>query len=585
MHLDALVTYDDVITICSRGDEVLANWWNGPDFGEERSRGRHNRDVALLVARFRHALMLGHGDRIAEQWWLRTGECDHEQHWDARQRQRGNLRALASRRLDRYDRPITAIRTSHLPFTPSRGRADVLSTDWPSTLPKDEPGERAKALRLYLCTLSQYEFERLIADYPNIFVRVRRLAKRDPVELVTMRGLQSSLIWAVLRRAMAQANMSEPVGYQPVWQYASSPDWLTELLADGSWPVTEKRLRSSIAAVVPRLGHAIWHEHYNVACVCAVALLPRTGTTKSEPENGLRKLAISHLYRAAAGSHSGYLAQRRSWLLYEDPDLASLRGTPEFRNFEMVTFSPPRQVPVRPRRTHVWELVCYQVQLISCIARRMRDVWFERELATVAPDAHPGPTPWYTMEAKAWRQIVQLAVSHRDWRTRHESARFLADELPGQPLGLPTFTQERLYSRYANAVGEDQLRQWLEGPTDPIAMVNEIAEEYIESCNQRMAGLARDIHGLDRRRASDPCDNAYGAVGGIRITGSALVVGLDEDTRSPRAVRRLCLERGALWGALADLFDDDLEGPAPKERLDAFRTALRRPGLIGRLVR
>jgi hypothetical protein len=564
MHLDALVTYDDVITICSRGDEGLASWWNGPDFGEERSRAQRNRNVALLVARYRHALMLGHGDRIAEQWWLRASECAHEPHWDARQRQRGYLRRLARRRLDRYVRETTEIRRDDLPAPDDR----TLSTTWPSDLPAGEPERRAAALRLYLCTLSQYEFERLMADLPRLSGRIRRVAKRNPVELVTMRGLQTSLIWAVLRRAMAQADAGVPVSYQPVWRRAPAHRWLTGLLGD--WPVSEDRLRRSITAVVPRHGRAIWHEHYNVACICAVALLPA-----HESGTALRKLAISHLYRAAAGSHSGYLAQRRPWLLYEDPDLASLRGTPEFQNFEMITFSPARQVSLRPMRTHVWELVCYQVQLISGIAHRMHELWFERGVSGVAPEVGPGPSPWYTMEVEAWRQIAQLAVSHRDWRTRQEAARFLCDG-----FGLPTFTQERLYSRYANVVGEDVLRRRRAGATDHIRAVNEIAEEYITSCNDRMAELAHALHRLDRRRGKDPCENAHGAVGDMRITAS----GLDIETPSVRSVRKLCEHRAELWRTLADLFDDDLEGVPSADRMATFRAALKRPGLRTRLT-
>ncbi|MFL6126169.1 hypothetical protein [Actinophytocola sp.] len=563
MHLDALVTYDDVITICSRGDEGLASWWDG----DEQSPTQGHRAVALLVARYRHALMLGHGDRIAEQWWLRGGGCDHDQHWDARQRHRRYLRRLAGRRLERYERAAAGILADQRPDAYEQ----ALDIDWPSRTPLEERRRHAKVLRLYLCTLGQYEFERLIADYPRLSGRLRRLAMRNPVELITLRGLRTSLIWTVLRRALAQAELGLRVGYHPVWRRARAPRWLTALL--DQWPVSEARLRESISAVIPRLGRANWQEHYNVACFCAVALL----SPGNEAETELRKLAISHLYRAAAGSHSGYLAERRPWLLYEDRDLQSLRGTPEFRNFEMITFSPAREVPLRPRQTHVWELVCYQTLLVSGIARRMRATWFARGLDGVAPDARPGPTPWYALEVEAWRQIMRLAVSHRDWRTRRDAALFLPDE-----LGLPTFTQERLYTRYVNVFGEERLRVRRADMPDRIRMVNEIADEYIDHCDGRMTDLARHIHRLDRRGA-DPCDNAHGAVGGMRITGSPLLSGLEHEIRSPRGVRKLCADRAELWGTLADLFDDDLEGAPAADRMRAFRAALRRPGILARL--
>jgi hypothetical protein len=347
--------------------------------------------------------------------------------------------------------------------------------------------------------------------------------------------------------------------------------------------VSEKRLRRSINQLVPRFGHASWHEHYNVACICAVPLLEPADSANDDAKIPLRKLAISHLHRAAAGSHSGYLAERRSWLLYEDPDLATLRGTPEFRNFEMITFSPTRPVPLRPLRTHVWELVSYQVGLITRTARRMADLWADRALA----DGH---TPaelvaWHALECAAWRQVARLAVSHRDWRTRHESDLFLTEELGcGTSPGLPTFSQDGLYARYAGAVGEDALRDLRTAMNDSIGMVNDIAEQYIDACNTRMAFLADQLRELDRARGDDTCDNARSAVWRMSIRQSALVAGFDTTAGSAKAVGRLCGERIRLWTALADLFDDELEGATVEERADRFRAALRPPGLVTRLT-
>ena len=583
MHLDALVTYDDVITICSRGSEGLAKWWNGADFGEERSRAHRHQGVALLVARFRHALMLGHGDRIADQWWLRERECGHESHWNARQRQRGYMREMAQRRLDRYtlgDR----VRAETLPFT-ELSREEVLRTTELSTYSWQERTERAAVLRQYLCTLSQYEFERLIADFPRYSRWIRRVAKRDSSAIVTLRGLQVSLIWAVLRRAMAQAAAQAPIRYQRVWRWTAAPPWLADLFAEGEWPAREKRLRKSIDALIPRFGHASWHEHYNVACICAVPLLEPRDKANDDSRTPFRKLAISHLHRAAAGSHSGYLAQRRSWLLYEDPDLASLRGTPEFRNFEMVTFSPTRPVPLRPLRTHVWELVSYQVGLLAGIARRMAELWADR----VADDG-ADLVAWHALECGAWRQIARLSVSHRDWRTRHDADVFLAEELhdgrSGVALGLPTYSQEGLYTRYANAVGEAALRDLRAAMNDSILMINTISEEYIDTCNDRMAFLADALHELDGRPQGDAgCRNAKGSVWSMPVKQSMLLAGFDTTSSSARAIDRLCRERGHLWTALADVFDDDLGGVPVEERQETFAKALPKPGWRTRIAR
>lgn len=603
MHIDALVTYDDVVTICSRRERSLAKWWNGPHFGRERSRSQRHRAVALLVARYRHALMLSHGDRIADQWWLRTS-CDHEHHWDTRQRQRDYMRALVRRRLVRYQLAAAAIDPKSVAIPNGVSLDEALSLDWHSTLPNGSPSarERAAALRLYLCSLGQYECERLVADYRRLPRWIRTFATRDSVDLVTTRGLKIVLIWAVLRRAMAQAALGvTEVSYRPVWAKSAWHYWLVGLLRDGRWPVDQRALWDSIEVLIPRYGGAVWHDYYNVACTCAVALLP-PGINGTEPDRplpavieratnqrtALGKLAISHLHRAAANSHSGFLAQRRSWVLYEDPDLASLRGTTEFRNFEMVTFSPTRAVPLRPHRLYVWELMSYQVQMVAMIARLMQEVWFDRELTVATLPTRAQLNAWYTMEVTAWRQVARVAVSHRDWRTRHETDIFLQQwlrdhNLPGGNLGMPTFTQDGLYSRYVNAVDEQTrhaidraLRERYRDGSNSIEAINRITEIYIEHCNERMNTLAREIHNSGHRGSVDLCRNAHASVGRMQITKSTLISSLNHGTRSSRRLRRQCVRRQRLWGALADWFDDELEGMSPAERKNAFRVALPR---------
>src|SRR5205814_2387186 len=93
----------------------------------------------------------------------------------------------------------------------------------------------AQALRVYLCTLAQYEFERLEADYPR-YQEMPRFPQ-DPADLVTARGLRLCLLWAMLRRAMALADVGKPiVSPGAVWR---QPEWLPpsdELFPATSWP-------------------------------------------------------------------------------------------------------------------------------------------------------------------------------------------------------------------------------------------------------------------------------------------------------------------------------------------------------------
>jgi hypothetical protein len=569
LHLDALVTYDDVITICSRDDRGLAAWWNGAGFAPERSGSRHRR-IALLVARYRHALMLGHGDRIANQWWLREDVCGHEAHWNERQRQRDYMRDALQRRFTRYRRTRLGIE--------GEDRVDeILSIEHATPLlPKDTRDECAQALRGYLCALAQYEFERLRADHPRYQLTLRFARRtRDLVDLVTARGVRLCLVWAVLRRAMAQSEAHAPVARpEAVWAETAPVPVAPSLFPRQSWPPNPYSLRSVITIALGNVNRTIWHEHYNAACVCSVALL--RGTLKPAEATELRKLAISHLHRAAAASHSGYLAQRRTWLLREDPDLASLRGTPEFRNFELVTFSRGQPVPLRPQALHVWELVTYQTQLTRCLAEIMARRWRKRLLEEGASEV---PGEWGSVEVDAWRHVAQLAVSHRDWKTRHDCVTTLLrwikeDGGPRVDLGLPEYSQQALYLRYANAVGHQEPLDGQAGGS--ISAINWIAQGYIDRCNERMRTLADGIYQLGAPSgAAAGCPNARSGIGGLSMTRSPLITRLDVPKGSRDELQAVRPNRAKLWNALAVWFDDELEGPSYADRQEKFAESLR----------
>jgi hypothetical protein len=549
LHLDALATYDDVITVCSRGHPALARWWIGPDFAKQPRHAGRGRDVALLIARYRHALVLGHGDSVAGSWWVRRTTASVPD--DARALRRAELRAALELRFRRYvdldvrTRPYTIPREKRLELHRRVMRVPVRELVVQEATPEQlaEYNQRAAEMRSYLGALSQYEIERLIEDYRRFGRRWRRSWQQ-----LTNRALDLSLIWTVVRRAMADV---EPVtGAVPVPQpaYPGSRVRLADVCPDRRWPPDPQRLDDTVEAAGSRRS---WEECYNAASVYAVAMLEvgprgerdlrdraRNPRLTGEARDEVARRAIRELYHAATISHSGRLPERRSWVMGEDPDLAALRGHELFRVFEMVTFSPDRAAPLRPQRAHVWEQVSYVRRLVGEIAGCRAHFWRTRTL-------EPGPAPdgrtldrWRSADRDAWRKLSRLATGKQDWYTRYQAIcafrEWSADSgYPGAITGFPLYDEERLHAQLRGAAGS-RVKTGLDA--------NVVVREYVRLCDQRLDQLVTEITELE-----------HGLVA--------------EDDFTARA---------ELWAALWSWFDDDIaDGSSAGERRERFRKLAR----------
>lgn len=542
LHLDALATYDDVITLCGRGKPKLARWWIGEDFARQPRHAGRSRDVALLIARYRHALVLGHGDSVAGSWWVRRTTAGVP--GDARALRRAELRAALELRFRRYveldvrTRPYAIPREKRLEL-----HRRVMRVPVPELVVQDatleqlaEYNQRAAEMRSYFCALSQYEIERLVADYRNFGRRWRR-----SWEQLTNRALDLSLVWAVLRRAMADVEPMSGAVPEPRPAYPGSRVKLADVCPDRRWPPDPQALDDTVEAAGPRKS---WEECYNAASVYAVAMLevgprgerdlrdrarnPRlTGETRDE----VARRAVRELYHAATISHSGRLPERRSWVMGEDPDLAALRGHELFRVFEMVTFSPDRAAPLRPQRAHVWEQVSYVRQLVCEIASCRAHFWRLRALDPAPVQDGRVLDRWRSTDRDAWRRLADLATGKQDWYTRYQAIsafrEWSADcAYPGAISGFPLYNEERLHAQLRGAAGA-------KGRTGMDA--NIVVREYVRLCDLRLDQLVADIAEVEQT----PEDFAA---------------------------------RADLWGALCSWFDDDIaDGSSSDERRERFR--------------
>ncbi|RZQ60814.1 hypothetical protein [Amycolatopsis suaedae] len=487
MHLDALVTYDDVVTLCSRHNPKLAAWWNTQASGDVP---QGELAAALLLARYRHALVLARGDWIAHEWW-EPEELEH-QAWNAREARRVRLREIIRQRFTRY---------SGIDGIPDPG--DLLK-------PRDRlDADNAVQLRAYLCLLAQYEMERLIHDYQPAR-KIRWRTARTLAELLSPGTLRLGLLSVLLRRAMAEFEMRQKLD-QPL-RPLNGPPGTGPLYAAASWPPDAGKLTAAVRTGMGRTSG--WHEHYNAACVYAIALLPtglrartRTGSAGVRDPETFARLAVEELEKAAANAHSGRLGRRRPWVMVEDPDLSALRGHARWRDFEMVTFAPERPAPVRPHRVHIWELVCYCTALVAESARQHERCW---RLRDAGPPAGSGQlADWQAAETAAWEAISALATSHQDWLTRYAALTALCDTArergaPVPEVRFPPYSERELFTRYAALSGDTAAaEEWKKDPAP--RRVDEATADYISRCDERMRLLAEALRdrGLPDQHGED----------------------------------------------------------------------------------
>ncbi|MCD2192098.1 hypothetical protein LQ327_01660 [Actinomycetospora endophytica] len=171
MYLDALLTYDDIITVAARRDVRLSRWWGSSNTNNEirgwsdsrRTRGLRADDPVILIARYRHAQLLGLSDKLAQQWWTRKERCITGEHRSAREERRAYLRqALATRLGKRYRRLVI-----RLPLDEDLNRPRCLGQ---LTEVEDDLARRSRnaEARIYFAMLAQYEYDHLVGDYARV---------------------------------------------------------------------------------------------------------------------------------------------------------------------------------------------------------------------------------------------------------------------------------------------------------------------------------------------------------------------------------------------------------------------------------
>lgn len=638
-HLDALATYDDLVGRASRGHRGLALLWNPPPAPRGADADRADGDdpawsdarriselpaghPVVYVARYRHMLLLGLGDRLAQQWWpetCRPGAPEHDgvplaercgtaEHRPAHERRSDYSRRILVQRLrTRYPWIADELRSRRLLATPAERFFDELGDD----RPRDDGSGATLAtdLRVFLTTASVCELELLLSERGTGLLTAPAVWK-----VVSRRSLRLVLPWSVLRAGLAieTANRGRPedervapseAGHSIVHQL-TRPHILAKhgsgLLPDEA---SDTRLpdlavlRSYVARTLRspvRTLHS-WHEHYNAACVFALALLwPRAEADRAEFDHEASDAAVAQLYKAVACGDSGFLASQREWLLTEDPDLDILCGTDAFFDLEAATFGSVRSTGRRGPNMVTWQVRTFTTSVVLDVARQMCALWDARVAGPPPPPPWPELATWLALEDATWEILENLCREHRDSEARHAAVQELhlrcAPHLTVPDQRHPRFTDGVLARQYGS-LREDLVRT---GPADREGTERQVDEVIrrsavrfeatvtalraagpADACCRRGRHLVTDGETARLRSVFDPARHPRRAGPGDP-TGPANAQLLDDWIWRSR-------ER---WAALVDLFDDGRpHGRSFADRRshlrDLFRDTARPTAVVG----
>lgn len=405
LWLDALLTYHLVLTLPPNRGKRLRH--NVP--------GRRIAEPAELLARYRFVSTLGFGEKLARQWVTTAKGGPHgapspRSHYVARDSERSALRAqlrgiLSSRYAMLDDNALAAIGLAVADRGARMDRSLQIRNGLTKLLaePTSGSGRRLEArrrqegdLQLLFAVLAQHEARAFLRD-----TRFQRISRMSPQLSGT--SLRISAACASRRRERAEGN--------PLVVTNRDPDMLARYVFGAK---IARKLRRSKR----------YTDHYDAACAFAIPLLRvgrRAGRIQDQRDRAaVIACAVKHLHIAVDCADSRMMAARWDWIVSEDPDLAALRATTEFRAFEAARFPSAQRTPRRSTEVQQLELARHTAQLVSSVARRLEEEWHVREdrARALSEVDLKDIQEWWSDELGHWIALGRMTVDHRDWRTR-----------------------------------------------------------------------------------------------------------------------------------------------------------------------
>ncbi|HEY2319811.1 MAG TPA: hypothetical protein VGH67_16005 [Solirubrobacteraceae bacterium] len=390
LYIDAVATYAAARRVADATARRLYN-----------RKARRNRRASGRIARYRLAVLLG-GTSFAHQWRKPGGTT-------RRATQRSLLR-------ERLSPELQTLLEHHglLSRDPAERDAVIVLLEEPAPAgAKDDEDSRYYELRRLLAQLAAKELGEL---QHSLNWHRSQPGSLTPLS-VKLTAAAVRLRWHHIEQRRAELQGHRKSSVTPLLDCKAQP-----VVAVDRW----------------RRSFQTWTEEYSAASLYALPLLikpprPRQGLSEEENRQGdearaaeearrieLGRLAVEHLRRAMSSTPSSHAAERRDWVLSEDPDLDGLRSCLAFKHFEAMFFPSPAPTPRRPRRASRWEISRYTHVLLADTARRWETVWHQRrDLVVSKIDPHV-VLQWSKDEAGAWEMVARMARDYKHWPARCE---------------------------------------------------------------------------------------------------------------------------------------------------------------------
>jgi hypothetical protein len=290
-----------------------------------------------------------------------------------------------------------------------------------------------------------------------------------------------------------------------------------------------------------------WLEHYNVACLYALALIDDEREVSGHEKYAV--LAVAALERALkCGEDVDFVRAKRYWLQAGDPDFAGLRKYDAFRAFAGRVYGRP--LPTAPDISK-YELYLYLRSVIENGASHVEDEWRSRVTKRGARLSFSELEAWWLREEEAWKLAIRLGRFYRQWQTRRSV-------VVTQRTWMESFGNEIKPVTYPDINAAEYMVDILgyERITETLSETEKVFNFLANNC-----GRLRE----DRDKGRNPLSNARAWIGQARAYSRSD----DPNLAFEGLIVEACISRAGLWAALRHWVNDP-----GKDSLEAFRKSI-----------
>jgi hypothetical protein len=299
---------------------------------------------------------------------------------------------------------------------------------------------------------------------------------------------------------------------------------------DRRWPIPLGEIESDLEAVeYDRRTSTSWLEHYNAACIYALALVDDNKVLAEHEEYAVRAVAELEL-ALKCGEDVDFVRAKRYWLQAGDPDLVGLRKYECFRAFAGRIYGRPLPTAADISK---YELYLYLRALIEIGARRLEDEWRKRATRADQQISYSDQEDWWRQEQQAWELAIRLGRFYRQWQTRRSVVVTLRSwmETFGGEVNPVTYPDINRPEYMVDITGYEKFAETLAG-------TERIFECLADDCGR----LRADLEGYKK----NPLSNARSWAEQARADSRSI----DLNSKLKGQVAVACRARAGLWAAL-----------------------------------